>query len=107
MKIVLLSILILCLMVQGCKTVDADPVTLSFTRTWTAPGDDGMLGQATLYDGRYAQTQDSLMNFWNSCQVWISTAPKAPGETELYIFDIEVEIGYSYYYNYFVLYSRT
>ena len=41
----------------GCEVVRGD--TVSVTLTWTAPGDDGMVGTCSLYDMRWST--DSLM----------------------------------------------
>ncbi len=58
----------------------AGPVdTLSATLTWTAPGDDGALGQATSYDLRYAQAPITAANFASATPVTPMPSPGVGG----------------------------
>ena len=84
----------------ACNETNADPVDVSFTRTWTATGDDGILGQAAQYDGRVAMSEDSLNNHWNNCIQWIGVTviPLPSGQPESYIFTLSVEVGQTYYF---------
>lgn len=45
--------------------------------TWTAPGDDGYVGQADRYEVRYSATPLTAEN-WD--QAWIAKNPPRPGE---------------------------
>jgi len=81
---------------SGCASVQTDPVNKQITCTWTAPGDDGIVGVADQYDGRMAFTRDSLENFWSDCRQWpsIITMPPAPaGTIEAWTFQADVLIG--------------
>jgi len=52
---------------HGCKGVKADPADVQITFEWTAPGDDGLLGQASVTTIKYALTADSLADQWDNC----------------------------------------
>ena len=84
----------------GCNQTQADPVDVSFTRTWTATGDDGIVGQAMQYDGRVAMTEDSLNYSWDGCIQWIGMGitPLPSGQPESYTFILSVEIEQTYYF---------
>lgn len=56
----------------------ADAVTL----TWTAPGDDGSIGQATEYDLRYSTSQLTAATFTAATRVNTVSAPLPAGSTE-------------------------
>jgi hypothetical protein len=95
----LLFLFVIMALIPSCNETEADPVDVSFTRTWTAVGDDGIIGQASQYDGRYALSQDSLNNCWDNCSQWIdSTTPLPSGQAESYTFTLSVEIGQTYYF---------
>ena len=96
----LLSLFAVLAMMPSCNQTQADPVDVSFTATWTATGDDGIVGQASQYDGRVALTEDSLNNNWNSCNQWIDGAvvPLPPGQSESYTFILSVETEQTYYF---------
>lgn len=69
---------LLCAAVAGADTVSHDAVTL----TWTAPGDDSLVGQATEYDIRYATFPITEGNFGTATR-WSGTKlPAAPGTLE-------------------------
>ncbi|HEX7877782.1 MAG TPA: hypothetical protein VF720_00130 [Candidatus Eisenbacteria bacterium] len=54
--------------------------TLSSVRLgWTAPGDDGMMGTATLYDIRYSASPITAGNFASASQVGSEPAPQPAG----------------------------
>lgn len=46
--------------------------------TWTAPGDDGTIGTATLYEMRYSQTAPDTANT-AAFMLWFSNAIAVPG----------------------------
>jgi len=54
------------------------------TLTWTAPGDDGDLGQATSYDIRYATAPITAGNFFSTNAVSSPPTPQPSGSTESY-----------------------
>ncbi len=54
------------------------------TLTWTAPGDDGNVGQATSYDLRYSSSPLTADNFSLATSVTGVPAPQPAGSTETY-----------------------
>ncbi len=58
-------------------TVASNSVVL----TWTASGDDGTIGQAMGYDGRYSTSSITMEN-WNNCLQFSLTSPKEAGQME-------------------------
>jgi len=57
----------------------AQTSTTSVTLTWTAPGDDGMIGPASRYDLRISATAvgTDTLSWWNAATV-VSMAGKVP-----------------------------
>jgi len=69
----------------------------SITLTWLAPGDDGVLGQASRYDIRFSSTTNVTPNWWDSVAVAIPDlpAPLEPGSAEtLTVGGLEPETTY-------------
>jgi len=59
------------------------PTLNSITLHWTAPGDDGTTGQASLYDIRYSTSPIANASVWNNAtQVTGETVPKPTGFAE-------------------------
>lgn len=56
--------------------------TTTVTLRWTAPGDDGNLGQATAYDLRYSTSSITNGNFSSATAVSGVSAPKVAGGVE-------------------------
>ncbi len=54
----------------------------SFRLTWTAPGDDGIVGTASEYDIRYSQQKITPENWGAATKVSQPPAPKTGGEPE-------------------------
>lgn len=54
----------------------------SVTLTWTAPGDDGNIGTATLYDIRYSTSPIDDSNWGQATQVTGEPSPQAAGSAE-------------------------
>lgn len=52
------------------------------TLTWTAPGDDGMMGAATSYDVRYSSSPITDANWSAATQATGEPSPRAAGVTE-------------------------
>lgn len=95
---VLFAILLVVYCNSGCR-LQADPVDVQVTRTWTATGDDGIIGTATHYDARYSTSQDSLILNWFQCAAWTVPAdPKLSGERESITFPMTVTTGVTYYF---------
>lgn len=62
---------------------------------WTAPGDDGTVGQASLYDIRYSTQPIDQANFYNATQVDNPDPPLPSGTTQFYtISGLESETEY-------------
>jgi hypothetical protein len=67
---------------------DLDAVAIgeySFRLTWTAPGDDGMVGNASEYDVRYSMQPITEQSWATATRVQQPPAPKAVGEPETLI----------------------
>lgn len=50
---------------SGCKDLQGDPVSERIT--WTAPGDDGMVGTAYAYTMKYSTDSVALVNNFENC----------------------------------------
>lgn len=71
------------LFVPGQVSEQAAPSTATaVTLTWTAPGDDGTVGQASSYNLRYSTVPITESNFANATGVSGSPAPSPAGSTE-------------------------
>jgi hypothetical protein len=58
------------------------PMANSITLTWTAPGDDGMIGTAAAYDIRYSTSPIDESNWEGAAQVSDVPAPRAGGTAD-------------------------
>lgn len=67
---------------QGLSAAAATPN--SVTLTWTAPGDDGSLGQASQYDIRYSLTPITDVSWSSATQVSNEPAPQPAGSIETF-----------------------
>ena len=77
----LTSVLVLGAIVLSMGTAEAADVTLR----WTAPGDDGMVGQASEYAMRYSQTAigADTLSWWNAATpVSALLSPSPAGERD-------------------------
>jgi len=63
----------------------ADTLATSFLLTWTAPGDDGLIGQATTYEIRYSLNPITSGNFSSAAIAPNPPFPASPGTTENYL----------------------
>ncbi|MCP4705252.1 MAG: hypothetical protein GY865_11640 [candidate division Zixibacteria bacterium] len=68
----------------------------SITMHWTAPGDDGAVGQASEYDIRYSTSPINASNWDAATQMTGETAPKQAGFAESFIVD-GLASGTAYY----------
>ena len=73
----LLAVLTLSMAPAANAAALATPTTI--TLTWTAPGDDSLLGNATLYDLRYSTAPITPANFLAATPATGLPAPAAPG----------------------------
>lgn len=76
-------ILTLAMSVGGLRNSQAQ-IAGTATLMWTAPGDDGLIGQATLYDLRYSLEPINDENFPLATRVAM-VRPSTPGATETYV----------------------
>ena len=67
------------------------------TLTWTAPGDDGLVGRATRYDLRYSRTPITAANFGVATQIKGVQAPALPGTVERFSVG-GLQSGTAYYF---------
>jgi len=67
------------------------------TLTWTAPGDDGNTGKATVYEIFYAEVAITDSNFESAIKVYNVPTPKSAGETETYLVT-DLEESTTYYF---------
>src|SRR5438445_8135210 len=56
----------------------------SVTLTWTAPGDDSLIGNATRYDIRYSTAQITSANFGSATAALSPPTPTAPGTSQTF-----------------------
>ena len=68
--------------------------TTSVALRWTAPGDDGMCGQAQSYDVRYSSSPITSQNFAQATEVSGEPAPGASGSTQQFAFSVPAGTGY-------------
>jgi ferredoxin/chitodextrinase len=61
--------------------LNAEVIDGAVTLTWTAPGDDGIIGTATSYDLRHSTEPITELN-WATAGVIATSAPAQSGETE-------------------------
>lgn len=105
-KIILWAIAVvgLCLFViaiTSCNSGQTVPVARTIELTWTAPGDDGLIGQASAYDGRYSIDTLQLKNNWLGCALIPNVAamtPKASGQKDSLECTVALETGVTYYF---------
>ena len=99
--LVLIAIAIVVVVLTSCNSGQTVPVSRTLQLYWTAPGDDGLIGQASAYDGRYATDTLQLKNNWNGCLLIpniAALAPKASGAKDTAQFTIMLETGVTYYF---------
>lgn len=89
-------IVITMLLLSPFAFVRAETINQPFT--YTATGDDGMVGQASRAVIRMARAADSLLFQWEECVIILDTIPWAPGVTEQVVAAIDVETGVTYYF---------
>jgi hypothetical protein len=71
-------------------------IAASATLSWTAPGNDGVIGQATTYDIRYSAAPISEANWALATPVPNPPTPKAAGNRE--VFQVTGLLGSTTYY---------
>lgn len=91
-------LIIALLLIVGCAGVESEPVTITQEFSYTATGDDGIVDQAAMVQIRMAQTQDSLVSYWDACSIVIETVPWAPTVNDTLTVQITIETGVTYYF---------
>lgn len=95
--------IIIILAMTGCDITTGDPITEQVTLSWTTPGDDGMIGQATAYDLRYSTELLTEAN-WDNCPsaecglIENEPVPGQPYFHQEFTFPLQVELGIDYYF---------
>ena len=111
----LATLLAVCLIIQGCaedgpiEPLDENPPAAitdlaasnpthnSIILTWTAPGDDGNSGTASLYDIRYSHSAIADTNWTSSWRIYNEPKPRAAGEAET-LLCIDLTADETYYF---------
>lgn len=73
---------LICLIVLPILSAHAQTTATSATLSWIAPGDDGNVGAAVMYDIRYATTTITSATWANARQVTGEPIPKSAGGAE-------------------------
>src|SRR5262245_54728887 len=71
--------------------------TTSVELTWTAPGDDGMVGRALMYALRYSSAPITSANFDQAMLIPIVVPPQPAGMTETFVVN-GLDAHTSYYF---------
>ena len=85
-------------LIAGCSGVGSDPVTVDGWYSYTAVGDDDMVGQANKVQLRVARTQDSLTDYWDDCTIVYDGATWPPFVYDTLPFQLTVTTGVPYYF---------
>jgi hypothetical protein len=99
--LVITGFAILIIVLTSCNSGQTVPVARTIELTWTAPGDDGLIGQAAKYDGRFSTDTLQLLNNWLGCALIPNVAamsPKASGQKDSVQFTVSLETGVTYYF---------
>lgn len=99
--LVIIGVAILLIVLTSCNSGQTVPVSRTLQLYWTAPGDDGLIGQASAYDGRYSTDTLQLTNNWNGCLLIpniTALTPKASGSKDTVQFAVMLETGVTYYF---------
>lgn len=80
-RVILLGCMIAFVICSGLQATASTPS--SVTLTWTAPGNDGLTGQAAAYDIRYSLATISDANWASATKVTGISAPKPAGNREI------------------------
>lgn len=93
-----LLIVALLALIVGCTAIESDPIEIIQTFTYTSVGAHGLTGQAVSVQMRMAQSEDSLINHWDSCyivSVWSAPAPLLHDTVHL---PLTVDMDVTYYF---------
>ena len=87
--------LLLCAAAASWGVVSADTRTVSLE--WTAPGDDGYVGKAYIYDIRYSRTPFTAATFLLGTRLNVAIVPGVPGIKE-HVTVVGLIPGVGYYF---------
>lgn len=74
-------------------------VNVDLKLKWTAPGDDGIMGVATAYSIRWAETSDSLVNYWDATKELPGAPVPSPALfMDSIMFSVPLETGKDYFF---------
>lgn len=90
--------LYICILALAILVSPIQSETVNQPLSYTATGDDGMLGQASYAIICIARTSDSLVNHWDDCTIVASVVPWPPATNDVLMITIDVEIGVPYFY---------
>jgi len=82
----------------GCESANTDPITVNTWFRYTAPGDDGITGLATVTQIRAALSADSLINNWDNCLIINEHQPWAPLVMDSMLVAVIINTGVDYYF---------
>ncbi len=91
------ALILFMVLVTTATSQGQDATETTITLHWTAPGDDGMIGQATAYDIRYATEMITESNWGAANQVDGEPSPQIAGSQESFIVT-GLDPGSSYYF---------
>jgi hypothetical protein len=91
-----LLFIVFALLVLSTANISAQDLT-SVTLNWTAPGDDGNVGQAAQYDVRYSTGPITNQNWNSAIEADGEPAPAPAGEPESFTID-GLESNTTYYF---------
>lgn len=78
-------LVLLTILIAGCSTIETDPTRNTATLSWTAVGDDDLIGRAMAYSLRWSLDSVRLITDWGNCnQVNGLPVPKASGQSETF-----------------------
>ena len=97
LSIIVIVFIILPLRPVNSLTAAPSSESASVRLTWTAPGDDGYVGQASVYDLRYSLDSLTDENWNTAIQVYNEPSPKPAGQGEVFIVS-GLEQGTKYFF---------
>lgn len=93
-----IAVALLSMVFIGCESANTDPITVGTWFRYTAPGDDGIEGQASITQIRVAMTADSLVNNWSDCLIIDEHQPWPTQTYDSVLVEIIINTGVDYYF---------
>jgi hypothetical protein len=83
----------------GTNNLYGSIVDATLKLSWTNTGDDGYVGQSAVWSLHYAETPDSLVDFWSqTTEVASETTTTPSGQLDSVIFTLPLETGKDYFF---------